>query len=309
MNGMLGVCSLYNSDSGGCSTPPTIDRERSTCSRYRERSTSLSSDSNSGKGYVLSLDSHRPSSRKKFSEASAMLAKSRSRNALKFNDSMVYLDGPQVYTCNQCRTHLTSHDDIISKSFHGRHGRKFVSEKLVKPSLSNNGFNPGRAYLFEHSVNIVIGPAEDRMLITGLHSVCDIFCKRCKKMVGWTYAKAYEPSQKYKEGKFIIEKINLHLEESHYFHDVRHPAGERPDKWRKRSMMWGSDPATQSQRSSDQIIYEYYSSDSSSSSLELPHSPYSEKSLTGLPGKSPVSVRYVSRTEPVVRGPPAAPAF
>lgn len=42
------------------------------------------------------------------------------------NDAMVYLDGPQIYTCGQCRTHLTSHDDIISKSFHGRHGRSFV---------------------------------------------------------------------------------------------------------------------------------------------------------------------------------------
>ena len=75
----------------------------------------------------------------------------------------------------------------------------------------------GRAYLFDYCVNVSIGPAEDRPLITGLHSVCDIFCKRCKNMVGWTYAKAYEASQKYKEGKFIIEKINLHLEESDYY--------------------------------------------------------------------------------------------
>ena len=45
-----------------------------------------------------------------------------SKKAQLENDSMVYLDGPQVYTCGQCRTHLTSHDDIISKSFHGRKG-------------------------------------------------------------------------------------------------------------------------------------------------------------------------------------------
>ena len=45
-----------------------------------------------------------------------------SKKALMENDAMVYLDGPQVYTCGNCRTHLTSHDDIISKSFHGRHG-------------------------------------------------------------------------------------------------------------------------------------------------------------------------------------------
>lgn len=45
-----------------------------------------------------------------------------SKKAQLENDAMVYLDGPQVYTCGQCRTHLTSHDDIISKSFHGRKG-------------------------------------------------------------------------------------------------------------------------------------------------------------------------------------------
>ena len=67
--------------------------------------------------------SSKASPRKTLSEASVMLAKTRARSAQKMNDSMVYLDGPQVYTCAQCRTHLTSHDDIISKSFHGRHGK------------------------------------------------------------------------------------------------------------------------------------------------------------------------------------------
>jgi hypothetical protein len=50
-------------------------------------------------------------------------AKAQSTSARRLNDSMVYLDGPQVYTCAQCRTHLTSHDEIISKSFHGKHGK------------------------------------------------------------------------------------------------------------------------------------------------------------------------------------------
>ena len=56
-------------------------------------------------------------------DASTALAKAQSRSARKLNDSLVYIDGPQVYTCAQCRTHLTSHDEIISKSFHGRHGK------------------------------------------------------------------------------------------------------------------------------------------------------------------------------------------
>lgn len=148
---------------------------------------------------------------------------------------MIYIDGPQVYTCAHCRTHLTSHDDIISKSFHGRHGR---------------------AYLFDQCVNITTGPPEDRLLITGLHSVCDIFCKRCDKLVGWTYTKAYEPSQKYKEGKFIIEKINLFMETSHVYGIIPHPAGERQDKFRQRSMSWGSHD--KSMPSPDHLVYEYY---------------------------------------------------
>lgn len=172
------------------------------------------------------------------------IAKAKSRDALRMNDSMVYLDGPQVYTCAQCRTHMTSHDDIISKSFHGRHGR---------------------AYLFDQCVNVTIGPSEDRRLITGLHTVCDIFCKRCKTLVGWTYLKAYESSQKYKEGKYIIEKINLHLEESDYY-DVAPPAGERTDRWRQRSMSWGDSYSEASVNGSPAgtrptVIFEYRPSD------------------------------------------------
>jgi hypothetical protein len=59
-------------------------------------------------------------------------------------------------------------------------------------------------------------------------------------MIGWTYAKAYESSQKYKEGKYIVEKINLHLEESDCY-SIAPPAGERKDRFRARSISWGSD--------------------------------------------------------------------
>ena len=60
-----------------------------------------------------------------------MNSKSRTKSAQKENDSMIYLDGPQIYTCNQCRTHFTSHDDIISKSFHGRHGTYICETKKI----------------------------------------------------------------------------------------------------------------------------------------------------------------------------------
>ena len=54
-----------------------------------------------------------------------------------------YLEGPDIFVCTGCGTHLTSNDQIISKSFHGR---------------------GGRAYLFNLALNVVTGPVEKRVL-------------------------------------------------------------------------------------------------------------------------------------------------
>lgn len=37
------------------------------------------------------------------------------------------------------------------------------------------------------SVNIGCGPAEERVLLTGLHAVADIHCECCKTTLGWKY--------------------------------------------------------------------------------------------------------------------------
>jgi hypothetical protein len=44
--------------------------------------------------------------------------------------------------------------------------------------------------------------------------VADILCRGCKTTLGWKYERAYETSQKYKEGKFIIELAHLVKENS-----------------------------------------------------------------------------------------------
>lgn len=93
-----------------------------------------------------------------------------------------------TYSCIHCRTHLADHDDLISKSFQG---------------------SQGRAYLFNRVINVNTGPAEERYLLTGLHAVADISCESCKTTIGWKYEQAFESSQKYKEGKFIIELAHL----------------------------------------------------------------------------------------------------
>ena len=141
--------------------------------------------------------------------------------------------------------------------------------------------------------------------MTGMHSVSDIFCRRCKTMVGWTYAKAYESSQKYKEGKFIIEKINLHVEESDYY-EVRHPAGERGDRWRKRALSWGSEGSLLSDPLSPggDIISEYQV-------MGLPLCPrylLSPLSVTSS-GRAMIPPRYTRENSPFSSGPPQAPAL
>jgi hypothetical protein len=58
-------------------------------------------------------------------------------------------------------------------------------------------------------VNVSVGPKEDRQLMTGLHTVADISCSQCQEVLGWKYEKAFEESQKYKEGKYILEKAKV----------------------------------------------------------------------------------------------------
>ena len=50
-------------------------------------------------------------------------------------------------------------------------------------------------YFFFCSVNVKCGQAEERVLLTGLHAVADIFCECCNSTLGWKYVSfPYFPS-------------------------------------------------------------------------------------------------------------------
>ncbi|KAG7392005.1 hypothetical protein PHYPSEUDO_002711 [Phytophthora pseudosyringae] len=95
-----------------------------------------------------------------------------------------FVDSSRVFRCGKCHAHLARNEDIISKNFQG---------------------TSGKAYLFDSAVNVCTGPPEERMLMTGLHVVLDLFCNTCWSPVGWKYKEAHNASEKYKEGKFILE--------------------------------------------------------------------------------------------------------
>lgn len=57
--------------------------------------------------------------------------------------------------------------------------------------------------------NVVLGEPENRILMTGLHTVVDAACAGCRSTIGWHYLHAYEPSESYKIGLFVLEKVWL----------------------------------------------------------------------------------------------------
>ncbi|KAL4626881.1 hypothetical protein ACB098_05G090700 [Castanea mollissima] len=100
---------------------------------------------------------------------------------------LVDLEG-RAYRCRFCVSDLALADDVLSRSF---------------------SCNRGRAYLFNNVVNITLGRQEERLMLSGMHTVEDIFCCSCGQYLGWKYVTVHEKSQKYKEGKFVLERWRI----------------------------------------------------------------------------------------------------
>jgi len=121
-------------------------------------------------------------------------------NTINNLDQKYLTDCKSLYICIYCRTHLANHDELVSRSFQGNHGR---------------------AYLFNSVVNVSCGPAVSRELNTGSHAVADIYCSNCRTTLGWKYEKAFVEAQRYKEGKYIIELAHVVRENKHLELDRR----------------------------------------------------------------------------------------
>ncbi|KYN20223.1 Protein yippee-like 1 [Trachymyrmex cornetzi] len=76
----------------------------------------------------------------------------------------------RTYSCIHCRAHLANHDELISKSFQGSQGRAYLFNSVSVININEIEINILLYFLMEH---------------------------------------AFESSQKYKEGKFIIELAHM----------------------------------------------------------------------------------------------------
>lgn len=48
----------------------------------------------------------------------------------------------------------------------------------------------GRAFLLDTVVNVALAPPEDRLLMTGVHTVADVVCAGCRALLGWKYVRS-----------------------------------------------------------------------------------------------------------------------
>lgn len=92
------------------------------------------------------------------------------------------------YHCLYCHTPIATSNNLLSKSFQG---------------------SSGKALLTRDAFNVRFGTVTNRQLITGLHSVVDVYCGACSSTLGWKYIYAFEKEQKYKEGLIVLERGKL----------------------------------------------------------------------------------------------------
>lgn len=92
------------------------------------------------------------------------------------------------YRCRQCRVQIIEDDAIICRSFRGA---------------------SGPAYLVDSCINLVFGASTPRFLKTGEHHVSDAYCCCCLTPLGWRYDVAVEKTQRYKEGRVMLEEKYL----------------------------------------------------------------------------------------------------
>ncbi|ETO01406.1 hypothetical protein RFI_36034, partial [Reticulomyxa filosa] len=110
--------------------------------------------------------------------------------------------------CGRCGTHLTSSEYVVDRQFKGC---------------------TSTAYLIASCVNV-------EQLTTGVHQVCDVWCKFCGNNVGWSYIDAEDKEQKYIIGHSCFE-MALVLQEHAFQYLLK-----KKNKQRQYGMMSGITP-------------------------------------------------------------------
>ncbi|GAA6043977.1 hypothetical protein JCM8097_003416 [Rhodosporidiobolus ruineniae] len=91
--------------------------------------------------------------------------------------------------CATCTLDLSLQDELVSRSFQS---------------------GSGPAVLVRSACNVDVGKQASKNLISGKHVIAPIYCSGCSTELGWKYFSSPESSQKYKEGKVILERSKIY---------------------------------------------------------------------------------------------------
>ncbi|KZT23947.1 yippee-domain-containing protein [Neolentinus lepideus HHB14362 ss-1] len=92
--------------------------------------------------------------------------------------------------CKTCHAHITDMDFLLSRSFTG-----FCGKAALFASISSTG--------------IILAPPTARLMYTGAHTIQELACRRCRGYLGWKILRAHEWSEKWKDGRFLLELAAL----------------------------------------------------------------------------------------------------
>ncbi|KWU42960.1 yippee-domain-containing protein [Rhodotorula sp. JG-1b] len=104
-----------------------------------------------------------------------------------------------LFRCQQCTLPLALTDSLVSRAFQG---------------------SSGPAILVRNACNVKEGERENKVLMSGRHVIATIRCTGCDTELGWRYFVSPDSSQKYKEGKYILEKVRASSDNAWFADDA-----------------------------------------------------------------------------------------
>ncbi|OCB90277.1 hypothetical protein A7U60_g2508 [Sanghuangporus baumii] len=108
-----------------------------------------------------------------------------------YSSSLGPLSVARVLICKQCHKYIASMDDLLSRAYCGAQSPK--------------------AGLFDDVSNVCLGPRQVWLMRTGAHTVRELKCLGCSAYVGFQIVHAHEPSERWKNGAYILERHFLFI--------------------------------------------------------------------------------------------------
>ncbi|KAF8210301.1 hypothetical protein K438DRAFT_1710935 [Mycena galopus ATCC 62051] len=103
---------------------------------------------------------------------------------------------PRPLSCKQCSACITSYNAVLPAS------------AIPEDSRSFRGFS-GKASLFTETYNVTLLPGKVQLMQTGAHLLAEIQCTACTAYLGYKILRAFEKSESWKEGRFLLELAEL----------------------------------------------------------------------------------------------------